>query len=97
MSVHFLKCWPVFFQLAWDNVKPFESRNNDRGFEVGDRVNLQEFDPNNGQFTGRWLDGVIRYKTEMGMQPGWCAFAWEEEARGENQKLEFEKTEKEDK
>jgi hypothetical protein len=89
MKEHFVKCWPEFFALAWEGAKPFENRNNDRDYRKGDRVTLQEFNPTSGQFTGRWLTGLITVTTEMGMQPGWIAFAWKEEGRGGKEKLEF--------
>jgi hypothetical protein len=42
---HDLKIWPRWFQRVKDGSKTFEVRNNDRGFQMGDTVSLQEWDP----------------------------------------------------
>lgn len=82
MKEHFVKCWPVYFQAAWSGDKPFEIRENDRGYQEHHKIHLQEWDPVTAEFTGRYIFGTITYKTEMGMKPGWVAFAWKEEGRG---------------
>ncbi|EGK2526512.1 DUF3850 domain-containing protein [Listeria monocytogenes] len=58
MTVHRLKILPEFFEKKRTLVKAFEIRKNDRNFEVGDTLVLQEFD--NGEYTGReyWEDVV---------------------------------------
>jgi hypothetical protein len=42
---HQIKCWPEFFDAIQSGVKPFESRENDRDYEVGDTLVLIEFVP----------------------------------------------------
>ena len=42
MKTHLLKTDPKPFQDVWDSVKSFEIRKDDRDFEVGDRIILQE-------------------------------------------------------
>lgn len=44
--IHELKIWPQFFEAVKSGNKTFEIRENDRGFQNGDRVILREFDPN---------------------------------------------------
>ena len=44
-KVHELKCWPKFFRPLYRGEKSFEFRKNDRGFEVGDVLDLLEWDP----------------------------------------------------
>ncbi|EHU8535114.1 DUF3850 domain-containing protein [Listeria monocytogenes] len=58
MTMHKLKILPEFFQEKWALKKNFEIRNNDRNFEVGDTLVLQEFE--NGKYTGReyWEDVI---------------------------------------
>lgn len=45
-AVHALKCWPRFFSALADGSKTFEFRDaSDRTFEVGDLLQLYEWDP----------------------------------------------------
>ncbi|MBE6645011.1 MAG: DUF3850 domain-containing protein [Ruminococcaceae bacterium] len=41
--IHHLKTLPLYFQAVIDERKPFEIRENDRNFKIGDRVILEEF------------------------------------------------------
>lgn len=86
MKEHFVKCWPEFFKRAWEGVKPFEIRNNDRNYAPGDRITMQEWDPTSSEYTGRWLQGEITFVVDgvpmWGLMDGFCAFAWREEGRG---------------
>jgi hypothetical protein len=50
--VHYLKTWPEYFQAVQANKKKFEVRKNDRNFQVGDLLSLDEFIPGIG-YTGR--------------------------------------------
>lgn len=43
---HTLKIWPQYYCRVADGSKTFEVRENDRGFQNGDIVELIEFDPN---------------------------------------------------
>ena len=45
MTVHELKIWPEFFEPVASGVKTFEVRRDDRGFAVGDRLRLREWEP----------------------------------------------------
>lgn len=58
MTVHKLKILPEFFREKIILKKSFEIRNNDRNFEVGDTLVLQEFE--DGNYTGReyWEDVI---------------------------------------
>lgn len=51
MNVHNLKIRPNYFKDVIAEIKKFEIRFNDRGFEVGDLIVLEEFD--NKGYTGR--------------------------------------------
>lgn len=63
-NVHNLKTWPQFFKEVQNGNKQFEVRKNDRHFEVGDTLILEEYDPNKGMYTGAWLPVVITYKLD---------------------------------
>lgn len=41
--IHHLKTLPPYYQAVIEQRKPFEIRENDRNFKVGDRVILEEF------------------------------------------------------
>lgn len=42
---HELKIWPQYYSHVASGSKTFEVRVNDRGFQPGDTVTLEEFDP----------------------------------------------------
>lgn len=46
MKTHTLKTLPVYFDAVERGDKTFELRNNDRDFQTGDTLILEEFDPN---------------------------------------------------
>ncbi len=55
MTIHVLKCWPEPFEAVLSGRKKAEIRHDDRGFEVGDLLCLQEWDPGTMTYTGREL------------------------------------------
>ncbi len=59
MNVHNLKIRPNYFKDVIAEIKKFEIRFNDRGFEVGDLIVLEEFD--NKEYTGRYVNAEITY------------------------------------
>ncbi len=66
-QTHYLKTWPEFFEASQKGLKNFEVRKNDRQFEVGDILILQEFfrQPGTmgegGNLTGRALARTVTY------------------------------------
>ena len=66
MKTHELKTWPEYFEAIIDGRKPFELREDDRDFEVGDRLHLREYDsrepgPNGYSYTGREAWALVTY------------------------------------
>jgi hypothetical protein len=59
-EIHQLKTMPKYFEAVSMGIKNFEIRENDRDFNVGDFVELQEHDPYKG-YTGRKLIKKITY------------------------------------
>lgn len=51
---HVLKTWPTYFEAIANGSKNFEVRRDDRGFQKGDTLRLQCFDPKSGLWV---LDG----------------------------------------
>lgn len=60
---HELKTWRSLFQALVDGRKTFELRKDDRDFQVGDRLRLQEWDETRGEYTGRTALFEVTYVT----------------------------------
>jgi hypothetical protein len=77
--LHPLKTWPEPFTATWNGLKPFEIREDDRGFAAGDRLQLLEWDPTGQRFTGRQLMALVTYvlrgqqAVDFGLRPGFVA------------------------
>lgn len=63
MTVHKVKSWPWFFQAIRSNMKLHDLRRNDRDYKVGDVLELHEFDPRIGQYTGEVETRTITFIT----------------------------------
>lgn len=63
-QVHNLKTWTPFFLEAKSGVKQFEVRKNDRDYQVGDTLILEDFDPNKEKYTGGWVPKRVIYKLD---------------------------------
>ena len=68
---HTLKTWPQFFTPLATGRKTFEVRRDDRGFAVGDRLVLLEYDPSLGsedskRYTGRAITVEVTYLMKGG-------------------------------
>lgn len=84
---HNLKCWPKPFQAMVDDLKPWEFRKDDRGYEVGDTLHLMEWVPEGDpvccvefaeEYTGRTLDVVVMHIVrgpEFGIPAGFCVMS----------------------
>jgi hypothetical protein len=72
---HELKTLPEHFANAKSKLKPFEIRRDDRGFKVGDKVILREWDQSYG-YSGEQLKGWIRYVTKFHQKDGYVVFSW---------------------
>ena len=71
---HCLKILPQFFEVVNKGKKNFELRKNDRPFEVGDTLILQEYRASKSKYTGKEIKRVITYvlKSVEGMKPDYC-------------------------
>jgi hypothetical protein len=70
MKTHNLKTWPEYFKLVKNDIKKYEFRKNDRNFEVGDLLVLEEFNPCIRCFgSGRVWDGNAGDRTSCDCSP----------------------------
>lgn len=72
---HYLKTWPVYYGRCVSGQKPFEVRKNDRDFQTGDILVLQEYDPEEDVFTGQETHFEVTYVLhggQFGVEPGFC-------------------------
>jgi len=73
---HTLKTWPEYFQAVLEGKKTFEIRENDRGFQVGDELELIEYDPREGcGLTGLAIDCKITYITDFNQKEGYVVIS----------------------
>lgn len=77
---HNLKILPCFFEPVVEGKKTFEIRRDDRGFQAGDTVTLQEYDPylgivENHRFTGRTYNARIGYVCAFEQKPAYVVFS----------------------
>jgi hypothetical protein len=67
--MHELKIWPEFFEPVLRGDKTAELRYNDRRYEVGDILILQEWEPRTREYTGREVKRLVSHVQQgMGMQ-----------------------------
>ena len=59
--IHELKCFPEYFQDIISGKKTFEIRLNDRQYQVGDFLALNEYIPSTDSYTGRSCVVIIDY------------------------------------
>jgi hypothetical protein len=82
--IHELKTIPVYFSRTETGTKKFELRRNDRDFQVGDILRLEEWIPESKTFTGKQIDAEVTYilnsqspAVEHIIQDGWVVMGIE--------------------
>ena len=78
MKTHELKTWKLYFERVLNSTKTFEIRKNDRDYQAGDIVLLQEYNPATDSYSGRELKFQIGYifnNEDFGIQKGYCVFS----------------------
>jgi hypothetical protein len=72
--IHDLKCWTEPFEAIISGKKKFEFRLNDRNYEVGDELHLNEWDPVRKKHTGRSTYQEVTYilRNGFGLPDGYC-------------------------
>lgn len=61
MKKHKIKIWPNYFEAVLSGDKKHEIRINDRDYQVGDILKMNEVDPESGQYSGRYLSVRVTY------------------------------------
>jgi len=74
-KLHELKTWPAFYARIIDGSKRFEIRRDDRVFQSGDCVALQEWDPETETYTGREAIREIGFVTGFQQRDGFVVFS----------------------
>jgi ASC-1-like (ASCH) protein len=78
---HTLKTWPEYFQAIKAGKKKFELRKNDRNFQTGDRLVLNEYEPETNKYSGDKLvvtAGYILEGGQFGLEDGYCIISLDE-------------------
>ena len=76
-KIHELKTNTEYFEQTKKGIKPWEIRINDRDYQVGDIVILQEWDVDTKRYTHRVAHGKIIYMLDnfIGLADGYIAFS----------------------
>ncbi len=79
MQTHRLKTIPCYFERCWNLQKTFEVRKNDRDSQTRDKVVLEEYNPKTETYSGREIEGTIKYVLSdyPAIQSGYVVFSFE--------------------
>lgn len=79
MSTHVLKTWPGAFRAVWERRKRFEIRKDDRGYAVGDILELREYSAEQERYTGKFVrvrvDYILRDCPQWGLSADYCVMS----------------------
>lgn len=74
MTIHILKILPEYYAAVESGLKKAELRKDDRGFEVGDLIDLYEW--TGRRYTGKVqrvaITHILRDCPEYGLKEGYC-------------------------
>lgn len=88
MTTHLLKTINPYFDHVLEGRKDFELRKDDRGFKVGELVELREYNPEKG-FSGAVIRKEIKYILRgpvYGLGEGWVILGLKEVKKKERVK-----------
>ena len=77
-ETHFLKTWPQFYRAVARGDKRFEVRKDDRAYQAGDVLVLQEYDPERREFNGPSVRVRVTFVLrggEFGIEPGFVVMS----------------------
>ena len=87
MTIHDLKTGPEMFEAVQAETKTVEIRKDDRGFKVGDLLNLCEWSQDSGEYSGRSCLRCVTHLVsggQFGLEPGHVAMSLSSTWRGQN-------------
>ena len=76
-----LKSWPKFFRPIVSETRTHELREDDRGYAVGDSLELHEYDPDSASYTEATAIATVTSLTsaettcavsDVALHPGYC-------------------------
>lgn len=78
-KIHHLKIAPKYYNEVMSKNKQFELRKDDRDYQVGDFIILEEYE--NGNYTERTsgafkITYILRECPEYGLMDGYCILGW---------------------
>lgn len=73
--LHYLKILPEYYEAVATGKKSFEIRKNDRNYQVGDTLVIQEYFPDTDKFSGRSVLREITYITEYAQKENYVVMA----------------------
>ena len=76
MTRHSLKIYPGFFVPLKFGEKTFELRYDDRGYQIGDILNLREWSEKEGGYSGREIEFEVTYiLSDFGLLKGFVVMS----------------------
>jgi hypothetical protein len=79
MTIHHVKSWTPFFEAFMRGDKRHDLRDDDRNYQIGDVLVLQEFHPFGNGYSGREMSMEVSYITGRETP---CAFSSSALAKG---------------
>lgn len=80
MKSHKLKTHVEYYKLVVSGEKNWELRLNDRNYEVGDQLILEEYDKDKKEYTGFSTSRIVTYilkdAPHFGLRGGYCIMSF---------------------
>jgi hypothetical protein len=77
-KTHKLKVWKEYYQDLYEKRKTWEMRQNDRDYQVGDDLLLEEYDKDKMEYTGNFVTLNVTYILHgpvFGLKKGYCVMS----------------------
>ena len=76
---HQLKIWPEYLSAIRLGLKPYEIRKNDRNYQTGDILALNEWNPRTKKYSGDYITIIVKSVAHecIGVKRGYCVMTIE--------------------